>query len=279
MKAFFITLLALFTISASIAQNYDPLTLSSKVFSRDTFPDIKKYSTGDYKGHPTGKDLPPKINITFELLGQTDKTAVVAVTLSDSASRMLNTYMHFTKDSIWKISGFRALAMTGMIEEVYKELSALTPKQIDSVITSAHTKTLDKRMFKSKEEYHYLLGNEKLTLSSDEELIAYFNKNNVQFEGIKNDLVARGIFKSERGTREMRNIGNINKALRRLLIDNVYPNSDETKESLDFFIGGILDNAVGYLYIKDKKNVPKMSPGHFIMIRSLGNGWYLYKTT
>ena len=101
----------------------------------------------------------------------------------------------------------------------------------------------------------------------------------MEFTALKNELIAKGIFKYEGGTRDMKSIEGVNHQLRGLFIDNVYPYSEETKGSLFFLIGGITDNSVGYFYIKDERNVPEMSPSHFIMIRSLGDGWYLYKTT
>ena len=41
----------------------------------------------------------------------------------------------------------------------------------------------------------------------------------------------------------------------------------------------MIDNSVGYLYCKNPDDVPLMSDNGYIMIRDLGNGWYLYKTT
>jgi hypothetical protein len=279
MKCAVVLLFMSIFILPCLAQNYDPLTLSRKIFSKDTLPNIKKYSTGDYEGRPNGRDFKAGLEISFELLNQTGRTAVVAVTLTDSAGMEFNTYMHFAKDSIWKVSGFRALAMTGIIEQVYREISALNPRQVDSVLLSPHNKKTDRRMFKSRREYLYTLGNTKLTLSSDKDLIAHFNKNRAQFERLKNELTAKGIYKSNTGTRDMKGIDNINQELRNLFIDGVHPNPVEVKDGLDFLIGGILDNAVGYIYVNHQKDVPEMSPNHFIMIRSLGGGWYLYKTT
>lgn len=42
---------------------------------------------------------------------------------------------------------------------------------------------------------------------------------------------------------------------------------------------GQLDNSVGFIYVKDKKDLPEMNPGRIIMIREITNGWYIYKTT
>ena len=46
-----------------------------------------------------------------------------------------------------------------------------------------------------------------------------------------------------------------------------------------YLIGGVLDNTVGYMYQPDPAKLPAISAGYFILIRPLGNGWYLYKTT
>ena len=135
------------------------------------------------------------------------------------------------------------------------------------------------RLFKSRGEYQFMLGNTKLILSSDKDLIEHFNKNKAQFFKLKNELIAAGIYKSQTGTKRMKGMDGINLGLKKLFIDNVKSNTNELKNSLDFMIGGILDNTVGYLYIKDENNVPQMSPGNYIMVRSLGDGWYLYKTT
>jgi hypothetical protein len=274
-------LFILFTCSVFIckAQSYEPLDLSKKIFSRDTFPEIKRYSIDEYEGHPNGRDLSNKIKTKFILLDQNAVTAVVAMTITDSLGKGLDTYLHFKKDTVWKLCAFRALAMTGIIAKVNDDLSALTPKQIDSVIASPHTKAKDHRLFKSKEEYRYLLGNTSLVLSLDDELIAHFNKNKLAFEDLKNSLVKHGVMTKSRGLKEMKGLEVYKNHLALLFIDNAFPDWESSKNNLNFLIGGITDNSVGYLYIKNKKDVPKMNPSHFIMIREIGDGWYLYKTT
>ena len=261
------------------AQNYDPLTLSRKIFSPDTLKDIKKYSIDEFKGHPNWHDFKKSLKFSFELLDQNSETAVVALTISDSTGTSFDVYLHFKKDSIWKIGAVRTLALTGIIEIVHKQVAALSPLQVDSVINSKHVKGMDLRLFKTREEYRFLLGNTNMTLSSDKKLIEHFKKNKEKFNRIKDELIQKGIFNFPQGVKKMKKNSNLVSGLRDLYIDDVYPNFEETKGSLDFLIGGITDNALGYLYIREKQNRPKMSPGHFIMLRSLGNGWYLYKTT
>jgi hypothetical protein len=279
MKFLFVLLFVCTIVLSCKAQNYDPLTLSKKIFSKDTWPDIKKHVTGEYNGRPNGKDIRSNLKISFTLLSQSKEAAVVNITLSDSTGKEFDTYLHFVKQTIWKACAFRALALTGIIEQVHEGVAKLTPAQVDSIIKAPHNDTSDFRMFKSKEEYQFLLGNTGLTLASDRELIAHFNKNKAGFEDIKNKLLAKGFMKDKESLEKMKGAEDIYKEVKILFIGNVLPNFEETNNSLDFLIGGITDNAVGYFYIKDPKDVPKMNPNHFIMIRDLGNGWYLYKST
>ena len=284
MKKIYLLLLAvLLTMPFARAQsNSTPLQLSKKIFSTDSFPDLHKHITGEYNGHPNGHDdINPLMKISFELLSQNLNTAVVAIQLSDSSGVGVDTYLHFKKDTIWKAQAFRALAMTGMIQAGYEQLKALTPAQVDSVIKTPNKSEAGTRMFKSKKEYQYLLNNAQLTLSSDKQLIAHFIKNKVQFEKLKNELVSKGIMRSTGGIKSLKNGKALREKVEALLLHDVRPddNGDSDISNLNFTIGGILDNTVGYLYIPDVKYVPKMSPHNFIMIRKMAPCWYIYKTT
>jgi hypothetical protein len=260
--------------SCNHKQSYDPLSLSQRIFSREAFPEIEKYSAGEYKGHPNGQDLAQSINTSFRLLQQTDSLAVVNVTITDSAGGASDAYLYLKKDSVWKVTAFRALAMTGMAEMVLKQLETMAQAQIDSVIASPGTD----KPFKSQRDYKNMEGNMKLTLASDNELIAHFTKNKQAFESLKNELLAKGIMETS-GLKEMNNADNLDEKVKGLFLSNVDTDGEGTNKYLNFLIGGVIDNSVGYLYIKNKKNVPQMSPSNFIMVREIGDGWYLYKTT
>jgi hypothetical protein len=41
----------------------------------------------------------------------------------------------------------------------------------------------------------------------------------------------------------------------------------------------MIDNTVGYFYEPDKTKIPEINPSEIIMIREIGDGWYMYKTT
>ncbi len=58
----------------------------------------------------------------------------------------------------------------------------------------------------------------------------------------------------------------------KLFISSVLTGGDELKNCINFLIDGMLDNAVGYIYLKDKKYLPEMHPNAVIVIREIGNG-------
>lgn len=280
MKRAFIFITLLCCVLNCKAQLTDPLSVAKKMFSRGPFPDSSRYMTGEYHGHPNGNEIPADIKRSFKLLVQDKLTAVVNITLTDSSNRQVDAYLYFSKDTLWKASAFRMLAMTGIIQVTNRELKSLGPSQVEDLINTPPDKNgIDHREFKSKEEYNYLLGNTSLVLAPDDSLIAHFNRHKALFNSIRDALLAKGIMSVADGTKNMKNIDDIKAQLRSLFIDSAAPDNTGSNENLNFLIGGVLDNTVGYLYIKDKKNVPRMTPGVFIMIKEIGDGWYLYKTT
>lgn len=177
--------LTLFILSAltnltACGQNIEPLDLARKIFSKEPFPNIKKHSGGEYEGSPNGQDLSNSAITRFLLLEQTGNKAVVAMTILESTGKGGDTYLHFEKDSIWKLHAFRALAMTGMIEEAKNELEKMTLQQVDELIKkSKAAKSKDFAVFTSREDYHYQLGNAKLILELDELKTSDSDSNNL----------------------------------------------------------------------------------------------------
>ena len=258
----------------------DPLTLVKKVFDKDTFPDLENHITKEYKGHPNGTDLPKNATTDFLLLGENEKTAVVNLTIIDSAGVEFDTYVHLIKEeNIWKIEAFRALAMTGIIAQVKDELEKMTEAQVDSLIEKSKKDTTAFAMFKSKEDYQFELGNARLTLASDDDIIEHFKTNEIEFNRIK-DSIQKEIEEIKIEEERTQSIGaNYQNEYRTLLISSISTGGYELGNCIDFRIGGMIDNAVGYFYVNDKKDVPDMNPSRIIMVREIGNGWYIYKTT
>ena len=274
----FTTLILTFT--TVYGQTYEPLDLAKKIFAKETLPNIENYISGEYEGKPNGKDLQNGSITKFMLLGQTDKTAVVGMTVLDSLGKGFDTYLHFEKDSSWKMTAFRALAMTGMIEQIKIELEKMTPKQVDEMIEkSKKNKNEDFEMFKSREDYNFQLGNVKLTLELDENIIQHFLTNQAEFDRLKNLALTHLEKEKVDEERSLKLIETSKTDYNKLFISSVSTGGYELGNCINFLIGGMLDNSVGYFYIKDKKDLPEMNPSRIIMIREIGNGWYIYKTT
>jgi len=282
MKARVATILTTLTLAITTAygQTYEPLDLAKKIFSEDSLPDIDSYITGEYKGRPNGQDLQKGLTTKFTLLGQTEGNAVVAMTILDSLGKGLDTYLHFEKDVVWKMSAYRGLAMTGMIEQLKVGLEEMTPQQIDDIIAMSKKEQEDDfSMFTSREEYDFLLGNTKLTLELDDNIAQHFLANQAEFERLKTLALTQLEKEKVDEERGIQLIEELKADYQKLFIFSVSTGGYELGNCINFLIGGMIDNSVGYIYVKDKKDVPEMNPDRIIMIKEIGNGWYIYKTT
>lgn len=275
----FVFIFVIGTLSAC-CQNYEPLELAEKIFSPKGIKNIKKYVTDEYKGRPSGKDLSKDIIAEFKVLTQNDSMAIVNMTLIDKSRKGFDCYLHFVKQNFtWKMCAFRTLALTGIIYEVIEELEKMTPEQIDEKIEQAkNTKDGDYVMFKSREDFDFELENAKLTIAFDDTIINHFLKNQVEFERLKDSALKQLESENTNTNRNIKLIENFKTDYQKLLI-NYISVGYETGNGINFSIGGILDNTVGYLFVKDKKDLPVIHPNRIIMLREIGNGWYIYKTT
>ena len=262
------------------AQPTEPLAIARKLFGRDSIPNIEIYITDEYKGQPCGRDIHPSAVVDFQLLQQTQTNAVVAMTITDSSGYGLNTYLHFKKDPTWKMCAFRALAMTGLIEKLKEDLEKMTPEEIAKMSKRSDQETLEPKFITSREDYDFQLGNARLILDLDENLVKYFKKNQNSFDSLKNDAIAELTLRKNSSKSRITLLEEKKKWYQKLFISSVsYGDFELGHNSLVFLIGGILDNTVGYLFVKDPKDIPAMSPDNMIMLKEIGNGWYLYKTT
>ena len=268
------------TITTVYGQTYEPLDLAKMIFGKDSLPNIDKYIKGEYKGRPNGQDLQKGSTTTFTLLGQTEKTAVVAMTILDSTGKGLDTYLHFEKNTTWKMSAFRTLALTSIIEQEKIELEKMTQQQVDSIIAKSKKKKKDDyAMFTCREDYNFQLGNAKLTLELDDNIAKHFVANQAEFERLKNLALIQLESEKVDEERSIRLIEILKADYQKLFISSVSTGGYELGNCINFLIGGMVDNSVGYIYVKDEKDLPKMNPDRVIMIKAIGNGWYIYKTT
>ena len=266
--------LILITICGIVsAQELEPLELVQKVFTDKKFAKrTNQYSTGEYKGHPNANDLSNNTELNFRLLDKSESTAVINITILDSLGNGIDTYAHLEKDKKWKINAFRALAMTGILEQLKSEFEKMTEQQVDSLIK------IDNKNFKSREDFEIQLKNIKLTLDLDDSIVQHFQDNKEKFEQVRKELLSIEIDVNEKSYRRINLAEKIKSDHKELLLNSIftYYGCDKCYE---FVIGGMIDNTVGYLFIPDGQTIPKMNPSRLIMLREIGNGWYIFKTT
>ncbi len=270
-----LTIILLLTIvSNQIAgQGFRPIELVKKVFLDTTFVnEVPKFSTGEYEGRPNSQDISSKTELDFKLLAEENNIAVVNLTITDSLGNGVDTYIHLKKENEWKIFAFRSLAMTGFLEQIKTQFETMTEEQIDTFIASGE------EGINSKEDFYRELDILQLTLDLDEKIIEHFRVNQESFQKTLQEISALEV-KKESAEMKRLDIGkNIKSDYKELLISNI-STSFYCENCYEFTIGGMVDNLVGYFYIPDKEDVPEMDPNRIIMIREIGNGWYLFKTT
>ena len=236
----------------------------------DTFPDFHKYLS---KKAEYGADTPvlgenikyikdsTEVIRTYRLLLETDTMVVYAMTVS-FLGKTSDMYLYMTfEDGDWKIKQLRTLAMTGFMEIIVDSLETM-PTIPDSLV----------HLYKSC----------KLVLSSDAELKQFLKDNIEKFERLLSEyqnseltthVLAPDMLNAHESDNEQYS------AIQKMLLDfplhlikieNGYYNCN---------IGGMLDNQVGYLYIPEGVEVPKMNAARFIYIEHIIGNWYIYKTT
>jgi hypothetical protein len=259
-------------------QIYEPLELAEKIFSKEPFPDIKQYIE-NYELDDHGGNLNDNVEVKFLFLGEMDNEAVVNMTVfDDSSSGGYDCYLYFRKDLIWKMYAIRSLALTGMIYTIKQHLEQMTPEEISSIIK--RNEENDYAIFSSREEYDFMLGNAKLIIELDDNIIKHFSDNKVEFERLK-DLAFQELKKTtyKKGDKSVSLIEELRSNYQKLYISSVKFGDTEIGDYLIFLIGGILDNTVGYIYIPPGDSIPKMNSSGLIMVRAIRDGWYMFKTT
>lgn len=162
-------------------------------------------------------------------------------------------YFYMTLDQgEWKIRAMRHLALTGVVEMVHFALKAKQARSPD-------------------EDYQF--RNTGLVLASDAKLREWFTANRFALEKLRTDLLSSGrrsVVVSRPGLYPPEPFS----ALRKLGLTSIelMENGD-----VDIVIGGITDNAVGFLYCP--ASPPGISSDSYIWVERIVDRWFLYRTT
>lgn len=214
-----------------------------------------------------GQQLAPSVNREIKVLYEDTGRAVISVWFHDSITTM-DVYFYLQHRQVWTVYAVRSLAMKTIAKKELKRLDSIPLEQRGKSYTKAtgHTWKFD-------------YDNTSLWGSSDTTLALYFYTHKKQFAEIEkarakkyplgaNDSAYQVVITDEK----------LRKKADKLLIRDIIVDKNAPGTVL-YLLGGVLDNSVGYLYQPDPSKVPNISAGYFILIRPLGNGWYLYKTT
>ena len=271
-SAFF---LLLFSGFFSIAQNNTPpYNLTSKYFRRE-LTDYKTVFVDDaekdiyYLKYVSKKSK----RFLFETLYYSENKAVIAVSGYGKANAY-NLYVFWIKDNGWKIKTIKTLEFSGMMVEVDQSKG-----MDDNSISKEYDKILKNRKQNSPsvgtfEEYLYETKHARLMFASDSTLADYFAKNINRFNTLLNKL--KGNAKSKDEIWRFDSNSGYKNDLKNILLSSV--SSRDNSKVINFVIGDLSNGSVGYFYCENKDDVPEMTEERYIMIRKLGNGWYLYKT-
>ncbi|MDO7850619.1 hypothetical protein [Hymenobacter convexus] len=275
MKYLFLLLCLWLPAAAATAPPLAPLQIAERFVAPTGWAEMKDYlcceAAGQAKRETLGQQIPPQLQRTCQLVAQGDSTAVVAVELLGPAERR-DFYLHFAKaGDAWKLQAIRNLAMTHLGPPMVELLSNLPPAEV-----------ADYDRKHPDASHAFTVGNLRLWTAADADIAAHFRKNRADFRKVLR-LVQAGKYFTPDSAATGEKAANANPAvhalLRKLFLSRVTRRETGCASCLEFVIGGKVNSTVGLLYQADRAQLPAMTPEHLIVLKPLGDGWYLYKTT
>jgi hypothetical protein len=134
-------------------------------------------------------------------------------------------------------------------------------------------------------DHAFTVGNLRLWTAADADIAAHFTRNKADFQELLRVVRAGKYFEPTTPAfaaafeQAANNQPVVRALLRKLFLARVTRRDTGCDTCLEFVIGGKLNSTVGLLYQSRPAALPAMSPEHLIVLKPLGNGWYLYKTT
>ena len=274
----FLLLFWLWVPQAALAmQPLEPLQIARQFVAPTGWAGMKAYlcceAAGQAKRETLGQQIPPRLLRTCQLVRQGTTTAVVAVELRDSVGRS-DFYLHFNKAAEgWKLNAIRSLSMTHLGPPMVELLASLKPAEV-----------ADYDLKHPEASHAFTLGNLKLWTSTDAEITAHFIRNRASFQEVLRLVKAGKYF--EKPSSDPEDAGEVaanadpavHALLRKLFLGRITRRAANCASCLEFVIGGKVNSTVGLLYQPNAALLPAMSPDGLIVLKPLGDGWYLYKT-
>ncbi|TGE23675.1 hypothetical protein E5K00_00240 [Hymenobacter aquaticus] len=259
-------------LGATLHSPLPPLHIAERFVAREGWPAMRDYlcceAEQQARRQTLGQQIPARMARACEVVQQTDSTAVVAVELRDSTGGN-DFYLHFVKQATWKLQAVRGLAMTNFGRQMLTVLESL-PAAERARYNQTHPQA----------EYDFTVNNIRLWIGSDADIEAHFTRRQADFNKAVQLLQRRPDFQAPAADEDAANADPvINRLLKSLYISRVTRKAADCDACVAFVIGGLIDNTVGLLYEPDARKVPPMNPESLIVVKPLGQGWYLYKTS
>ena len=246
-----------------------PLDIVQNYFSPDGFDNKNEYiccGLSQNLGLPYtwGQVLPPNAQTNCQLLPIDSLNSVVAVEINHPSCQQ-DVYVFLTKfEDSWKMVSMRSISQLDIVQVMLDRLK--------------NSKASDWNHFYQQEKrttFEFDYHNTNLWVAPDKIIIQHFEQNKKSFDQALQIIKKKGYL----NTKILQEDKNLTKILNQLYLRNVYFDTEQCTECLLFEIGSINQNGVGYFYLDPKYKMPTMSDSYFIVIKSLGNGWFFYKTT
>ena len=277
MKHFLLALCLWLPQAVLAVEPLQPLQIAEQFVAPAGWPEMREYlcceAAGQAKRETLGQQIPTRLQRTCQLLEQGPATAVVAVELRDAADRK-DFYLHFGKEAgAWKLLAIRNLAMTHLGPPMVEILSNMPPAEV-AEYDQKHPDA----------SHAFTLGNLKLWTSADADIAAHFVRNRADFQKLLRLVQTGNYFAPARpistptGEQAANADPAVHALLRQLFLAQVTRRETNCASCLEFVIGGKVSSTVGLLYQPTAALLPAMDPDRLIVLKPLGEGWYLYKT-
>lgn len=263
-----LTVLVLLSATLYAAEEGSPAWIVESFFEAKTFPVKEVYYTGEMLHYidkaNMGSRIPPEVQTDYRILKQDDQEVVFAVTYSYEGEAQ-NWYSFIKKvDETWKLEAVRKLALPGLF---YKLLDRISKKQDRSVDEEWDYQNMLLQIKSDRELKEFL----KDHLETFREVLVFFDDDSLlQVKG-PDDVRT----KNETAFTQQKEVG----LLVRTLHLNYVGRRRSDMKTIEFNVGGIMDNSVGFMFVPDGYRPPKMSSEEFIYVEEVLPNWFIYKTT
>ncbi len=258
----------------------DPSQLT-EAFLRNQLEPAAAALTGEAAANPISATMLPKApRISTQLMWRGGGRALVAAEFSNDISAQ-DLYVFLDSSDVgWRISAFRDVELPGVF---YNQLAHFRNKgenairqdwesRYEASASRGVTREQHEAVHGTADSRVFYVFNLRLTSSSDRDLVRHFEALKPRFEALRQKLerISRSPMALEHDQPE------IGQELSYLLIKRAF---HDTEGPLRLEVSSIQGDDVGYLYCADASCMPTPTPGGVILLRPLGGGWYLYRTT